>query len=521
MKLLSRISVDLAYALQGSARYRKQKRFFYNLLENGDYPLKRYFDLFMVLLIFASVVILVREVKSPLDDFWHYFNDYIISLIFLVEYVLRLWVYSDTSKSIISQFEKDTFLNRPFRLHVAVREIIAIKLNYVWSFQAVIDLLAIMPFFHELRLLRLFILFRVFKLFRYAQSLKYFVTILSTKKFELTTLFIFISVIMAISAVLIYAMEANNPASQINTLFDAFYWAMVTISTVGYGDFVPVSDGGRTVALFIILAGIAVISFSTSIIVSAFTERLDEIKEEKTVSGIRTRKGIYLLCGYGELSQLVAVKLLRGGENLIVLDADFERVKQARKAGITALHADPGKRQSYERMQIDLEKQVKMVLALGEDDVQNVFIALTVRAVSTRIRILSVLKNARNRKKFELAGINDIMYTQELIGLIAREVSGKPVAFEAIHLLRSETVGVFVDEVPVDARVAAHYSKVSQIDPSAYRLILIGIYDAELKKTRFHPGPDAAFSQGDILILMGERILINEFKLSLHLKKRA
>lgn len=521
MEALSRIIVDLAYALQGSPRHRKLKRFFYNLLENNEYPYKRYFDLFMIFLIFSSVVILIREVKSPLNEIWHYFNDYIISIIFLVEYLLRVWIYSDSSKSIIAQYEKDAFLGRPFRLGRALREIVSVKFRYIRSFQAIVDLLAIMPFFHHLRLLRLFILFRVFKLFRYTQSLRYFVSVLSTKKFELMTLIIFIGVIMSISAVLIYVMEANNPASQINTLFDAFYWAMVTISTVGYGDFVPVSEGGRTVALVIILAGIAVISFSTSIIVSAFTERLDEIKEEKTVAGIRKQKGIYLLCGYGELSELVAAKLTRAGERLVVLDSDSERVKLARNAGITALYADPGKRQSYERMHIDLEKQVKMVLALGEDDVQNVFIALTVRALSSRIRILSVLKNVRHRKKFELAGINDIMYTQELIGLIAREVSGKPVAFEAIHLLRSETVGVFVDEVPIDARIAENYTKISQIDPSAFRLILIGIFDAKAKKTRFHPGADATFAQGDILILMGEQILINEFKLSLHLKQRA
>ena len=192
---------------------------------------------------------------------------------------MRIWIYSDNSRIIVDQYEKDQMLQREFRFGHMLSKIFRTKFEYVRSVTAIIDLLAIVPFFHEIRLLRIFILFRVFKLFRYAQSLRTFGSVLATKKFEFITLLMFASIVIFISSVLIYVMEANNPDSPIDTLFESFYWAVVTISTVGFGDITPVTDAGRFVAMIIIIAGVAVLSFTTSIIVSAFTENLDEIKD--------------------------------------------------------------------------------------------------------------------------------------------------------------------------------------------------------------------------------------------------
>ncbi|OQX57441.1 MAG: hypothetical protein B5M52_07480 [Helicobacteraceae bacterium 4484_230] len=442
-------------------------------------------------------------------------------LIFLIEYILRVWVCCNGAKTIIDQYETDEFLQRDFRISKALKTALVAKLDYMRSFQAIIDLLAIMPFFHELRLLRLFILFRVFKLFRYTQSLRYFISVLATKKTELFMLAMFVAIIMSISAVLIYVMEANNPNSQIDTLFEAFYWSLVTISTVGYGDFTPATDGGRAVAMLIILGGIGVLAFSTSIIVTAFTEKLDEIKENRTISDISNLKSFYLVCGYGEIAQQVCAKLRRNGHNIVVMDADYERIERARKHGLTAFHADPGSLESYRLMHIDLDAQVKSILSLQDSDVQNVFTALTIRSINKRAVILSLLHKQQNRKKLKLAGVNEIVYSQELIGLMAKEISGRPVAFEAIHLLRSEDSGIVAEEVAIDHKVAQYYDTVSKLNEKEYHLILIGVYLSETGKTVFHP--DGAFSlkKGDSLIILGEHALIKEFRLGLHQKRHA
>ena len=512
--------IDAAYALQASVRYRSVKHFFYNLLENGDFPLKRYFDYMMMALIFTSVFILVREVKYHVNDGWLFFNNYVISIIFLGEYLLRMWVYSDNSKIAIEQYEKDLFLQRDFQLFHAVGKILAKKLEYMRSLPAIIDLMAIVPFFHELRLLRIFILFRVFKLFRYTQSLKNFTSVLSSKKFELLTLAIFVAIIMFVSAVLIYVMEANNPDSPINTLFEAFYWSLVTISTVGYGDITPISEAGRSVAMVIIIAGIAVLSFSTSIVVSAFTEKLDEIKEAKALEDIRKQKRFYLICGFDEIGQQVASKLHRTGREVVVLDENHDHVKRAEIHGFKALCYDPAALESYYSLGIDLASQVQAVLCLRDNDVQNVYTALTIRSMNKEVKLLSVLIEKQNRKKLQLAGVDEIVYTQELVGMTAREFSGKPVAFEAIHALRSEETGVHMDEIVIDERMTRHVSYVNDLGLARYRLILMGIYKKDIDQFWFNPIGTTILEPGDIMLIVGEKSLIAELVLSLRRRGR-
>ena len=77
----------------------------------------------------------------------------------------------------------------------------------------------------------------------------------------------------------IFEVRHNN---NVNNFFDAVYWSYVTIASLGYGDISPTSSEGRVVTLFLILAGIAFMSFATSIITSAFSEKLMELKEDKS-----------------------------------------------------------------------------------------------------------------------------------------------------------------------------------------------------------------------------------------------
>lgn len=512
--------VGIAFFLHASTRYRQTKKFFHNLLENPSYPYKKFFDYTMMALIAMSVYILILHVKHDVNAEWLFFNNYVVSLIFLVEYLLRLWVYSDTSKVIIEEYEHDLFLQRPFRWVSTLRIIGLKKLEYVVSPSAIIDLLAIMPFFHEMRLLRVFILFRVFKIFRYAKSLTQFLSILSSKKFELFTLAVFATVIIIVSSVLIYVMEANNTASPINTLFDALYWSVVTIFTVGYGDLVPVTTEGRTVAMVIIVAGIAVISFATSIVVSAFTEKLDEIKEDKLIEDVSKLDRFYLICGYTPLSNQIAHRFKKSGKKAVILEKDPEKVAQAQKEGFLALAFDSGSLHSYHALRIDFEKQVISVILLQESDVYNIYTALTIRELSKSISLLSILVHNENRRKLSLAGIDEIVYTQELIGLISKEVSGRPVAFEVIHALRSENNGVFMDEIGLDSVMAKRFFDTCRLPLFHKRLIILGVYKTQEKLFLFNPSENSVIHERDVAIVIGTRALIDEFKTLLYHKGR-
>ena len=512
--------LDIAYYLDTSSTYQKRKHFFYDILENEHNKYKKYIDIFMIILIFISVGVLIREVKYHVNDYLLFFSNYIISIIFFIEYMLRLWVNGSVSKIIVERAEYDSFLLRDVALGKAFAKAFAEKLRYMSSPQAIIDLLAIMPFFHELRLLRIFILFRVFKLFRYAKSVQLLASVLASKRFEFLTLGIFSSVVIFISSVLIYVMEANRAGSEITSLYRAVYWSIVTISTVGYGDITPVSSEGQFVAILVIISGIAVLAFTTSLFVSAFTEKLDEIKEIKTVEGISKIPNLYLVCGYSGIASTVSKKLKKAGNDIIVIDKVEENVLRATKEGFVCLHYDPGSVESYQKLNLDLEKQVKYILCLHENDIENVYAALTIRSKSKNVPILSLLMNDANRKKLEFAGINKIVYPQELVGLITRELVGVPVAFEVIHELRSEHANVKIDELGITQRIAENFAMVRELENKKYRVVLLGIYKTDKDRFYFNPTDDTILEVGDYLLVVGYSVFIKEFEKYLHTRLR-
>lgn len=503
--------VRFAYAIQGFKGYQHTKSFFYSLIEAESSPYSKYFHYFMIFLIFSSVFILIDEVKHEISFEIRIFNDYIISLFFLVEYLLRIWLHGSISEIIIKQYEKDQLLARSLHTKSIIKHIISLKLEYIKSPSAIIDFLAIMPFFHELRLLRLFILFRVFKLFRYTGSMHTFVKVFHTKKFEFFTLLIFTSIIVFVSAVMIYVMEANVKGTMIHTFFEAVYWSLVTISTVGFGDYSPVTQEGQVVAMMIIVSGVGVISFATSIIVSSFTEQLDDIKENRDIESIRKLKNFYLILGYNHLGEHVAGKLKRLGNKIVVLDERANLAELAKKHGYTAFNYNPGLLSSYKRLNINLNSQVKAILSLESSDIENVYNVLTIRSINKKTPILSILHNKSNHKKLSLSGVNDIIYTQELIGMVAKEFGGEPVAFEAINALRSEANGMVFEELFITDYLLKHFHTIAKLELIKYHILCIGIQRAE-QEFIFNPIPTMELEHGDILLLTGMKSLIVEMK---------
>ncbi|WP_304546257.1 ion transporter [Sulfurimonas microaerophilic] len=511
MQYLNRLLVNFAYFLNSSDNYQRKRRFFYNLLENDDYKYKKYFDLFMMILIFSSVSILIYEVKRDIPEYLNIFNAYVISFIFFVEYILRLWIHSSISKVIINQDEYSDLLGRNFSLLYVLNKVFKDKMEYVLSLKAIIDLLAIIPFFHELRLLRIFILFRVFKLFRYAKSFSTFASVLATKRFEFFTLAMFAAIVIFVSSVLIYVMEANNPSSPIDTLYEAFYWSIVTISTVGYGDVVAVSPEGQFVAIIVILSGISVLAFTTSLFVSAFTEKLEDIKEAKVIQDVSKETDTYIICGYESIAKEVAKKLIKSKFNVLVLDEVIERVEDAKRDGLQALNYDPGQVESYKKLNINLSTQVKAILCLKEDDVENVYTALTVRSIDKNVKIMSLLMNSANRSKLVFSGVDEILDDKELVGLVAREYVGQPVAFEVIHAIRAEDSSIKIEEITITQRIVENISKVSELENVDFRVVLLGIHKKDTKRFYFNPIDETLLEVGDVLFVIGNYIFIREF----------
>lgn len=521
---LAKAVVKRCYALEDSPRYRGVKDFFYRLLEDPRAPVRPYFDIFMIMLVLTSVFLLIYEVKTDLGVFGQVFEAVAVG-IFLTEYLLRLWLYNDSRHIIIEHYEQSEFLNRTFRLWPAIKEVLRKKWDYMTTPLAIIDLLAIIPSYRPLRFLRLFLLFRLFKLFRYARSIHEFARVLSEKRFELYTLFIFLMFVVFISASAIYFFEAKTEGGQIDHFFDGVYWSLVTISTVGYGDITPQTPEGRFITLVLIVCGIGVLSFSTSIIVAAFGEKMKEMRENRVFAELEKRgKRITIICGYGRMGQVVAEQLEADRDHFVVIDSDPQNIAVAKNAGHLAILGNAENSELLEN--VGISSRAERILCLTNNDVANVFITLSARYMNPDIEIISRANREESVAKLVQAGANHTVMPNKMLGLMASEYIGRPVAFEAIHGMLHGEEKVNLETIIISSDSALEDVSTGEIDFQQHKLILFGVitqpertfasaetsFAMEQRTLVFNPQPDFKLQANDIVMVFGHELSIIHFK---------
>lgn len=221
-----------------------------SLVENNDTPQGRVFDLtiqglIVVSLLSSSVNTLPTLSQTTLTCLSH--TQVAIVAIFTAEYILRI-VVADS------------------------------KIRFMRSFYGVIDLLAILPFYlslgvglESIRILRLLRLFHMFKLFRYNSAIERFHRALILVREELVLFSIVSAMLLYFAAVDIYWFEHAAQPEAFSSVFQGFWWAIATLTTVGYGDIYPVTTGGKVFTLLVLVIGLGVVAVPTGIVAAALS----------------------------------------------------------------------------------------------------------------------------------------------------------------------------------------------------------------------------------------------------------
>lgn len=521
--MLTQFIIRSAYFLKESNRYQCTKRFFYDMLENPNSLYKRYFDAFMISLVLLSVAQLVYEVEHKPDALALWF-DQAVMVVFIFEYLARGWIYSDSHNFILEQHERANALNTPLHSGKVLWQVFAKKISYIITPMAIIDLLAILPSYRPLRMLRVLLIFRLFKLFRYFNSMKLFANILASKQFELSTLSIFLGFIIFIGTIDFYLFENIHNGGQIRTLFDSFYWAIVTVGTVGYGDITPMTVGGRIVAMALILSGVGVLSFLISIVVTAFNEEIQQLRENTVYAELHRYKNFVIICGFGRVGQHIAKQLHKDRQHFVVLDINEEHVQKAKQLNYLVIHADASNNDILKS--VGINKGATAVLCVTGDDVTNVYIALTSRHLNKDIQIISRANGQENVKKMYQAGADNVIQPFEMAGTLVAEYIGQPAAFEAILGILHEESHILMETLHVQAGCLIDGKTVSDIGFKERKLVLLGIISMhppsalkhkasyQLKNQHFYFNPEQFFRcrDGDLLVVLGRIDHISRFR---------
>jgi len=504
---LKQFILSLALALRKSKRYRAVKEYVWELLNGTGNPYKKYLDTFIIFLIVTSVFILVYEVTNPVPAWLDYYDFYFVSFVFFVEYILRLWVHNDLSKYIVEEYHDAQFLHREFELWPVLKHGFKEKLNYMITPAAIVDLLAIFPAYRPLRVLRIFVLFRVLKLLRYTKSINQFVEVITNKRFELLTLLFLLFFIVTTAGIAIYVLEERiNP--NITSLFDALYWSLVTITTVGYGDISPVTDAGRTISMLVIIAGIAMISFATSVIVSAFSERLSELKESRIIEQINKSRSFLIICGYGQMTKMFFRQKKEKIDDYIILDTDIKRVEQARKDGYKAVQEDASRFETLKKFNV--EHAHITILCLTASDVENIYITLNAKSISRKIRVIARVNDINIVSKFEYAGADHLLMPNQVVNTMIRTAITQPTMYKAIHAILTGKSVARIDEVHVHEKHSMVGKSVAELNFRSNKLLFIGI--EREGKFLFNPPSSEVIQSYDILLLMGRQISLEYFR---------
>ncbi len=153
------------------------------------------------------------------------------------------------------------------------------RLSYAFSFFGVVDLLAILPFYvsagvdlRSLRAFRLLRLFRLLKLARYSAAMQRFHRAFLIAKEELVLFGATALIVFYLSSVGIYYFERDAQPEAFGSVFQAMWWSVATLTTVGYGDVYPITIGGRILTFFVLVVGLGIVAVPTGLFASALSK---------------------------------------------------------------------------------------------------------------------------------------------------------------------------------------------------------------------------------------------------------
>lgn len=223
----------------------------------------------IVLNTFAVILETVDSIYNANKDFFTVLEFFTVT-IFSVEYILRVW-----SCTAIQKYKHPLFG----------------RLKYIFSFGALIDLMAILPFYlpvltkydlRFVRILRLFRFFRFLKLSRYLKASRVIAKVFASKKEELILSLGITVFLIVIASSIMYYTEHDAQPDKFSSIPETMWWSVATLTTVGYGDLYPITPLGKTLTAVISILGIGMFALPAGILASGFSDEFKTLKKRKT-----------------------------------------------------------------------------------------------------------------------------------------------------------------------------------------------------------------------------------------------
>jgi voltage-gated potassium channel len=287
-------------------------------------------------------------------------------------------------------------------------------------------------------------------------------------------------------------------------VFDAFYMALITVTTVGYGEIHPLSHAGRVFNSFLILFGVITVLLAVGAMTQTIIElELNQFFGRRRVKGMIDKlEGHIILCGFGRVGRGAADELRQAGVSFVVVDHDEDRVERAMKEGMLGVLADASRDETLRDVGVDRAKG--LIATLGTD-ADNLFLILTAKTLNPNVQLSARVAEESSEQKMRRAGADFVFAPYNSTGHRMAQAIVRPHVQQFLDFTtRNIGFDIGIEQVQVGHRCAFAGKSLEEMAIRRETGVIVLAIRRGDGAMLFNPPFDARVASGDYLIAMGE-----------------
>jgi voltage-gated potassium channel len=298
-----------------------------------------------------------------------------------------------------------------------------------------------------------------------------------------------------------------------SSLTDSLYMTVISITTVGFSEVIPLSPAGKYFTIFLIFGGVGFFLYIVSMITEAMVEGglqtfLGRRHMEKRLAGLKDH---YIVCGFGRIGKVISKILHENRRTFLIIENNPEEIKAIEELGYLVLQGDSTSDDTLAKAHIDT---AKALIAVTSSDADNVYVILSARVLNPNIYILARSSGKKGAEsKLLRSGANKVFSPYEIGARRMAQSLVRPTVIDFIDLtVHDGELGLRLEELRVsDKATFANKSLMQSGIRSEHDLIVVAI-KREKGEMLFNPNPNTEILPGDILVVLGEHANIQSLE---------
>jgi voltage-gated potassium channel len=291
-------------------------------------------------------------------------------------------------------------------------------------------------------------------------------------------------------------------------LFESVYMVVITLTTTGYGDLVPKTTMGRVLALVVLFVGIAIASYTLTLITKLIIEgelrrTLGRRKLEKFVKQLHDH---VIICGYGRVGMVITRQLIERKIDFVVIEKDEATFALLEDNEILGVFGDASSDEILKKANID---KARSLIAVTKNDPDNLFITISARQLNPSLYIIARSTDETIEEKFLRAGANKVICPYRLGAMQMTQSALRPNVIDFIEIAaHRQNIEYNLEEIKVcEASEVCNRTLEELALPKTAGVIIVGIRRDE--KMMFNPSASTAIQPNDILIALGDPVQLS------------